>query len=121
MNLNLSFCTEIPCNTHGVAKNGHHFSDLKLKIKNNSTYITLLTPSITSLPKISRCTACIDFPPITIVHTGAFFQFPFRWIYDCHSSKSTGKESGKTHFSAVQCKPSFQILHLPYSFIRILP
>ena len=28
---------------------------------------------------------------------GAFCQFPFRWIYYCHSSESTGKETGKTH------------------------
>ena len=30
-------------------------------------------------------------------HRGAFCQFPFRWIYYCHSSKSNGKETGKTH------------------------
>jgi hypothetical protein len=35
------------------------------------------------------------------VHRGAFFQFPFRWIYYCHSSKTTGKETGKTHLCAV--------------------
>ena len=29
------------------------------------------------------------------LHRGAFCQFPFRWIYYCHSSKSTGKETGK--------------------------
>ena len=32
------------------------------------------------------------------VHRDAFCQFPFRWIYYCHSSKSTGKETGKMHF-----------------------
>ena len=35
------------------------------------------------------------------LHRGAFCQLPFRWIYYwpllCHSSKSTGKETGKTH------------------------
>ena len=31
------------------------------------------------------------------VHRGAFFQFLFWWIHYCHSSKSTGKETGKTH------------------------
>ena len=30
------------------------------------------------------------------VHGGTLGQFPFRWIYHCHSSKSTGKETGKT-------------------------
>ena len=35
------------------------------------------------------------------VHRGAFFQFLFRWIHYCHSSKSTGKETGKTHLCAV--------------------
>ena len=32
---------------------------------------------------------------------GAFCQFLFRLIYYCHSSKSTGKETGKTHLCAV--------------------
>ena len=36
------------------------------------------------------------------VHRGAFCQFPFRWIYYCHSSKSTGKETGKKHLCAVE-------------------
>ena len=34
---------------------------------------------------------------------GAFCQFSFRWIYYCHSSKSTGKEIGKMHLCAVYC------------------
>ena len=38
----------------------------------------------------------------TSVHRGAFCQFLFRWIYYCHSSKSSGKETGKTHLCAVQ-------------------
>ena len=37
----------------------------------------------------------------TTVHRGAFRQFPFRWIYLCHSGKSTGMETGKTHLCAV--------------------
>ena len=37
------------------------------------------------------------------LHRGAFCQFPFRWIYYCHSSKSTGTETGKTHICAVGC------------------
>ena len=35
------------------------------------------------------------------VHRDAFCKFPFRWIYYCHSSKSTGKETGKMHLCAV--------------------
>ena len=35
------------------------------------------------------------------VHRGAFWQFPFRWIYYYSSNKSTGKETGKTHLCAV--------------------
>ena len=37
------------------------------------------------------------WPMSTTLHRGAFYQFPFRWIYYCYSSKSTGKETGKTH------------------------
>ena len=28
----------------------------------------------------------------------------FRWIYYCHSSKSTGKKIGKTHLCALHCQ-----------------
>jgi hypothetical protein len=35
------------------------------------------------------------------VHRGAIYQFLFRWIYYCHSTKSTGKKTGKTHLCAV--------------------
>ena len=31
------------------------------------------------------------------VHRGGFCRFPFRWIYYCHRSKSTGKETGEMH------------------------
>ena len=37
------------------------------------------------------------------LHRGAFCQFPFRWIYYCHSSKSTGEETGKTHLCGNLC------------------
>ena len=36
------------------------------------------------------------------LHRGAFCQFPFRWIYYYGSNKSTGKEIGKTHLSALK-------------------
>ena len=32
---------------------------------------------------------------------GVFCQFPFRWIYNYGSNKSTGKETGKMHFCAL--------------------
>ena len=38
----------------------------------------------------------------TPLHKGAIYQFPHRWIYYWHSSKSTGKETGKTHL-CVHC------------------
>ena len=41
------------------------------------------------------------------VHIGAFCQFTFWWIYYCHSIKSTGKETGKTHLCAVVRFSSF--------------
>ena len=34
-------------------------------------------------------------------HRDVFWQFLFWWIYYCHSSKSTGKETGKTHLCAL--------------------
>ena len=51
---------------------------------------------------------------LATVHRGAFCQFTFRWVYYCHSSKSTRKEIGKTYLCAVQRK--FKIsgeLHTP--------
>ena len=38
------------------------------------------------------------------MHKGAFCLFPFQWTYYCHSSKSTGKETGKTHLCALNFK-----------------
>ena len=37
----------------------------------------------------------------TVVNRGTFCQFLFWWIYYCHSSKSAGKETGKTHLCVV--------------------
>ena len=39
---------------------------------------------------------------INTLHKGAFFKFLFRWIHYYHSSKSTGKETGKTHLYALR-------------------
>ena len=35
------------------------------------------------------------------LHRGVFCQFPVRWIYYCHCSKSTRKESGKMQLCAL--------------------
>ena len=35
------------------------------------------------------------------LHRDVFCLFPFWWIYYCHSSQSTGKESGKTNLCAL--------------------
>ena len=38
------------------------------------------------------------------LHRGAFCQFTFRWIYYSHSSKSSGKGTGKTRLFALVFK-----------------
>ena len=43
------------------------------------------------------------------LHRGAFCQFPFRWIYHCHSSKSTGKKTDKTHLCGVRYLLDFDL------------
>ena len=50
---------------------------------------------------IDRSTAR-DFT-VFISPSAQWCVLPFRWIYYCHSSKSTRKETGKMHLSAVQC------------------
>ena len=45
------------------------------------------------------------------LHRGAFFQFPFWWIYYYGSNKSTGKEIGKTHLCAVS---KMHVAHVTY-------
>ena len=39
---------------------------------------------------------------IAALHRGVFWEFPFRGIYYCHSNKSTGKKTVKTHRCALQ-------------------
>ena len=46
---------------------------------------------------IWECVSFLDYGVFSSVHRGAFCQFLFRWIYYCHSSKSTEKETGKMH------------------------
>ena len=50
------------------------------------------------------------YPFFKPLHRGALCQFPFRWIYYCHRSKSTGKETGKTHLCAVYVSNSKKYL-----------
>ena len=38
---------------------------------------------------------------MTAMHRGAFCELIFQWIYCCHSSKSTRKETGKTYLCAM--------------------
>ena len=64
------------------------FSKLKIQI----FMITMVSRQKLHLPKHMQHSA---------VHRDAFCQFPFRWIYYCHSSKPTGKETGKMHLCAL--------------------
>ena len=58
----------------------------KLSLKQNS--------SVDERPFFSRPAGSSSLPTL---HRGAFCQFLFRWIYYCHSSKFTGKKTGRTH------------------------
>ena len=49
----------------------------------------------------SKFEFCLYVEKGKTVHRDAFCQFPFRWIYYCHSSKSTGKETGKMRLCAM--------------------
>ena len=49
------------------------------------------------------------------LHRDAFCQFLFRWIYYCYSSKSTGKETGKTHLCALHCAEHADFLYIFFS------
>ena len=53
------------------------------------------------------------------VHRDAFCQFLFQWIYYCYNSKSTGKETGKTHLCAV-CRLTFRC-RLDYQVQYVVP
>ena len=48
------------------------------------------------------------------VHRGVFCQFLFWWNYYGHCSKSTGKETGKTH----PCAAGWKFPQLSVSFLR---
>ena len=61
----------------------------------------------------SRSAALIQHLKYSALHRGAFCQFLFRWIDYCHSSKTTRKETGKTHPCALTQIPRIfkQLLH----------
>ena len=44
------------------------------------------------------------------LHRGAFCQFPFRWIYYCHSSKSTERKLAKRTY--VHCMAKRKFIHI---------
>ena len=54
------------------------------------------------------------------LHRDAFWEFPFRWIYYCNSSESTGKETDKTHLCALVRIPCY-ILDATWSSQIVLP
>ena len=52
--------------------------------------------------KISKVNyGVFNSPKKGTMHRGVICQFLFRWIFYCHSSKSTGKKTAKTHLCAV--------------------
>jgi hypothetical protein len=76
------------------AKKIKHFNhlDLAYRPQSLSTYHNI-SPTVNSRHCLKK------YVP---VHRGAFCQLPFWWIYYCHSSIFTGKDTGKTHLCAVQ-------------------
>ena len=48
-----------------------------------------------------RTTKLSQLKIVQTLHRGAFYQFPFQWIYYYGSNKSTGQETGKTHLCAL--------------------
>ena len=79
-----------------------------------------------AIPGFPRVTILLT-NPVRTLHRGVFFQFLFQWIHYCHSSKPTGKETGKTHLCAlVHCVvkhsrspdfKSFSNISLPFAWI----
>ena len=86
---------------------GTRFFNFEIKFKSRRTFITLglacalFSRSTKSLCQSSAALGRKKFNHLCTLHRGAFCQFPFRWIYYCHSSKFTGKETGKTHLCAL--------------------
>ena len=83
-------------------------------INNGPTFFYLFNRFIHVVPIVNISTTCYNdyrywklplHVPSSCSHhftcRGAFCQFPFRWIYYCHSSKSTGKKTGKTNLCAL--------------------
>ena len=81
----------VPCTSILV-----HITMQKCRWYNNPLYFKFTVISLHLKQQSSKKYIGITVNLIT-VHKGAFCQFPFRWIYYCHSNKSTGKEPGKMH------------------------
>ena len=65
------------------------------------------------------------FTRVATVHRDAFCQFLFRWIYYCHSSKSTGRETSKTYLCTmgwvdILTKPDLSLRHDKIRLMLIL-
>ena len=76
------------------------------------TFVLLITQKCWNFPILTSPNSGVNSVIFKPLHRDAFFQFLFRWIHYCHNSKSTGKENGKTHLSAVYvCNRGDTILH----------
>ena len=76
-----------------------HFIVVTCRHKNILALVFFGTMEVTTLGHFGTWT--FWHMDISALHRGAFCQFPFQWIYYCHSSKSTWKETGKTHLCAL--------------------
>ena len=78
-------------------KSNHQLSQMSATMVRNKNYILY---SICTYTSAQRCVLPFSFPVdllLCAVHRDAFCQSLFHWIYYCHSSKTTGKETVKTH------------------------
>ena len=53
------------------------------------------------------------------MHSGAFCQIPFQLIYYYGRNKSTGKETSKTHLSAMGSNFSMKMYSHSFNLLRI--
>ena len=109
---NIIYWWYVPISKNGPDNNSFHkchfdFPFIYQQISiGNSSWVNMLKSFWTNnFWIISKC--------FDAVHRGAFWQFPFRWIYCFGSNKSTKKETGKTHFS-VLLKRDMQLLLLSF-------
>ena len=74
--------------------------------------MTLLLQTAYALRTVLTQVCTNNKPPTTALYGGAFCQFPFRWIYYCHSYKSIGKKTG----TSVQCN-----VEIDYNLNNLIP